>query len=57
MTSFNGLVVGMGALTAVVLLASVASFALEPRIPELARLSLVGMTRMDLLQRDRKSVV
>lgn len=50
MTSFNGLVVGMGALTAVVLLASVASFALEPRIPELARLSLVGMTRMDLLR-------
>ena len=50
MASFNGLVVGMGALTAAVLLASVASFALEPRIPELARLSLVGMTRMDLLR-------
>lgn len=50
MTSFNGLVVGMGALTAAVLLASVAAFALEPRVPELARLSLVGMTRMDLLR-------
>ena len=50
MTSFNGLVVGMGALTAVVLLASVAAFALEPRVPELARLSLVGMTRTDLLR-------
>ena len=50
MVSFNAMVVGMGALSTVILLSSVASFALEPRVPELARLSLVGMTRLDLVR-------
>lgn len=50
MSSFNGLVLGMGAVTTIVLLTSVAAFALEPRVPEIARLSLVGMTRSELLR-------